>query len=144
MRRIVIVGGPRCGKSTMARRLREEGVPTYCGDPKSLVKQPEEDVIYMPEYKSWSDAPNYVVMEWFSQPGPWCCEGVVMARALRKLKQRGWGDVLKGVEVIYLDFPFTPLTPGQANMSKGIVTVWFEVESFVRQFAIVKTGGEVK
>jgi hypothetical protein len=108
------------------------------------VKQPEEDVIYMPEYKSWSDAPNYVVMEWFSQPGPWCCEGVVMARALRKLKQRGWSDVLKGVEVIYLDFPFTPLTPGQANMSKGIVTVWFEVESFVRQFAIVKTGGEVK
>jgi GTPase SAR1 family protein len=141
-RRIVIVGGPRCGKSTMARRLREEGVPTYCGDPKSLVKQPEEDVIYMPEYKSWSDTPNYVVMEWFSKPGPWCCEGVVMARALRKLKQRGWSDMLKGVEVIYLDFPFVPLTPGQAVMSKGIATVWFEVESFVRQFATVKTGGE--
>jgi hypothetical protein len=50
--------------------------------------------------------------------------------------------MLKGIEVIYLDFPFTPLTPGQANMSKGIVTVWFEVESFVRQFATVKTGGE--
>jgi hypothetical protein len=126
----------------MARRLRSEGVPTFCGDPKSLVKQPEEDVIYLPEHKSWSDTPNYVVMEWFSKPGPWCCEGVVMARALRKLKQRGWSDMLKGVEVIYLDFPFVPLTPGQAVMSKGIATVWFEVESFVRQFATVKTGGE--
>ena len=139
-RRIIIVGGPRCGKSTMARRLREEGVPTYCGDPKSLVKQPEDNVIYLPNYLSWTTAPDYVTREWFTMEGPWCCEGVVMARALRKLQRQQQDGLLKGAEVIYLDFPFVPLTPGQANMSKGIVTVWFEVQDFVRQFATVKTG----
>jgi hypothetical protein len=134
-RRIVIVGGPRCGKSTVARRLREEGVPTYCGDPISKVKQPEDGVIYLPNYLSWTTAADYVAREWLTKPGPWCCEGVIMARALRKLHRQNSGSLLQGVEVIYLDFPFVPLTPGQANMSKGIATVWFEIESFVRQFA---------
>jgi len=139
-RRIVIVGGPRCGKSTMARRLREEGVPTYCGDPKFTVKDPEDGVIYLPGYLSFTTSADYVAREWLTMPGPWCCEGVIMARALRKLKRQNQGSLLKGVEVIYLDFPFVPLTPGQANMSKGITTVWFEIQPFVRQFATVKTG----
>ena len=139
-RRIVIVGGPRCGKSTMARRLREEGVPTYCGDPKFTVKDPEAGVIYLPDYLSFTTSADYVAREWLTKPGPWCCEGVIMARALRKLQRQNQGHLLKGVEVIYLDFPFVPLTAGQANMSKGITTVWFEIESFVRQFATVKTG----
>jgi hypothetical protein len=137
-RRIVIVGGPRCGKSTMARRLREQGIPTYCGDTVSFVKQPEEGVIYLPEYLSWTTAPDYVAREWLTMPAPWCCEGVVMARALRKLMRQNQGHLLKGTEVIYLSVPMEPRTPGQGNMAKGISTVWFEIESFVRQFATVK------
>ena len=146
-RRIVIVGGPRCGKSTIARRLREKGVPTYCGDPEKFVKKPETGVIYLPRHLIFVEAADYVAREWLTMPGPWCCEGVIMARALRKLQRQNLSDLLKGVEVIYLDFPFVPLTPGQANMRKGITTVWFEIQSFVRQFATVselKTGGEVE
>ncbi len=122
----------------MARRLREEGIPTYCGDAVHYVKQPEPDVIYLPEYLSWTTAPDYVAREWFVMPGPWCCEGVVMARALRKLLRQQQGHLLKGVEVIYLDLPMEPRTPGQNNMAKGVSTVWFEIEGFVRQFATVK------
>ena len=126
-RRIIIVGGPLCGKSTMAAQLRAQGIPTYCGDPQTRVRQVELDVTYLP-LMPWSDASAYVAERWLTMDGPWCCEGVVMARAVRKLIKAGLGDVLKGVEIMYLDHPYQTLTPGQASMAKAVATVWSEVE----------------
>lgn len=125
--RIVIVGGPRTGKSTLARGLRSEGLPTFCGDPASLAKEIEPGVTYLPERfaakSEWSNGSAYVAENWLAAPGPWCCEGVVMARALRKFS----GPPPDRIIVIANHCPLTPVESGQAAMHKGVMTVWREI-----------------
>lgn len=129
MTKIILVGAPRSGKSTEAKRLRASGIPTYCTDPKSLVKDVEDDVTYLPEGLAWSDASQYVLDEWFTMRGPWCIEGVATVRALRKALDQEATDVLKGVQVVrfrgqYQD-EVTKL--GQLSMKKAIDTIWKEI-----------------
>lgn len=121
--RIVIVGGPRTGKSTLARRLRAEGLPTFCGDPASLAKEIEAGVTYLPEGLGWSGASAYVAERWLTAPGPWVCEGVVMARALRKFA----GPLPDRIIVIANHCPLVSVLPGQAAMHAGVLTVWREI-----------------
>lgn len=122
--RIIIVGGPRLGKSTLARSYRAKGVPTFCGDPRELVKDPEPDVTYLPSGLDWSAGSAYVAERWFSMPGPWLCEGQVMARALRKWSGAG----MPADRIIVLQgSPHVAVTPGQAAMIKAVDTVWREI-----------------
>ena len=126
MRRVILVGGPRTGKSTIARKLREDGIPTFCTDPLSKVKDPEQDVRYFPEDLKWEAQALFIAQNWLTLPAPWCCEGVQMARAVRKLHQLGKAELLKGVEIHYLTYPFSPRTAGQIALAKAIETVWQE------------------
>lgn len=128
-RRIVILGGPRRGKSSLARTFRDQGIPTFCGDPRSLVKEPEDNVTYLPENLSWSDSSQYVVDNWLTQPGPWCCEGVSMVRALRKVVRADRVKDLDGIEIIVANqVPKGVIpTPKQDSMSKAVMTVWSEI-----------------
>ena len=134
--RIIIVGGPRCGKSTTARTLRLQGYPTFCGDPLSRVKEPEEGVTYLPEGLPFSGdqgSASWVAENWFSMPGPWVCEGQVMARALRRwLSMHGTDAPPPADRIIVLATVHPNATPtaGQLAMGKGVMTVWREIESF--------------
>lgn len=132
--RTIIVGGPRTGKSTLARTYRAQGIPTFCGDPRSLVKEPEDGVIYLPEGLDWSEGSRFVAEHWFSMPGPWLLEGQIMARALRKwlhLRDDCYrGDVAPPVDrIIVLQHarPECTLLPGQAAMGKAVQTVWAQI-----------------
>lgn len=138
-RRVVIIGGPRRGKSTMARELRAVGIPTYCGDPRSAVKEPEDGVTYLPEGLAWSESSAYIAENWLTAPGPWCCEGVAMARAVRKLVGADMLGVLDGAEIVVLTDPAEGAqeSPGQAVMAKGVATVWAEVADLFPQARIV-------
>jgi hypothetical protein len=81
--RILIVGGPMTGKSTLAAQLHERtGFPVFCGDPRSTTRNPRMDVTYLPETIGWRGAPDYVRRTWLSRTGPWIIEGHVTARAL--------------------------------------------------------------
>lgn len=124
--RIVLCAGPQSGKSTLAHQLRERGIPTFCGDALSMVKRQEPDVTYLPEGLDWHESSLYAATNWLTRPGPWCCEGVSMARALRKLLAAG--GVFDGL-VVYIAnaAPGVIRTPGQATMAKGVETVWREV-----------------
>lgn len=136
-RRIIIIGGPRHGKSTIAAQLRSQGIPTYCGDPVNLVKDKENGVNYLPSDLSWSESSSYIADNWFTLPGPWCCEGVAMARALRKLVDNGNESILgDGVEVLVLEqtHPLAgEVSTGQAAMSKAVMTVWGEIADMFPQ-----------
>src|ERR1044072_6889457 len=83
-KRIIIVGGPRTGKSSLAETLRPHGYEIFCGDPLSKVKEPRKGVTYLPEDLDWSEGSAYVADHWFSMQGPFVLEGQIMARALRK------------------------------------------------------------
>lgn len=123
--RVIIIGGPRCGKSTIARSYLQAGIPVYCGDPAHLVKDREDGVTYLPDNLQWSDGSFYVASEWFPRPGPWVCEGQIMARALRK-----WKRTMPPADHIILltdHHPKARPTPGQRAMHRGVMTVWREI-----------------
>jgi hypothetical protein len=127
--RIVMVGGPRVGKSTLAETYRARGIPVRCGDPLSEVKEPIDGVIYLPEGLGMgSDSSQYVVDHWFTLPGPWVCEGHVMARACRK-----WMALHSPVYpadriIVFTEHhPEADVSARQAAMHRGIMTQWEDV-----------------
>lgn len=109
--RIVIVGGPSTGKSTLAHRLTTPE-RVRCTD----------DLVGVLE---WSEA-SAEVARWFDEPGPFVIEGVATARALRKWLLANPGAALDAV-VVLTGRPFVELSKGQAAMNKGVATVWNEI-----------------
>lgn len=123
--RVIIVGGPRRGKSTLAAELR---LPTFCTDPAStLLEAPRPGVTYLPEGLEASGdrgAAQWVVDNWLSKPGPWCVEGWLTARALRRWKR----PEPPADRIIVLLDARCLTTAAQAAMTKGVRTVWTQVQ----------------
>lgn len=112
--RIVITGGPRTGKTTLAKSLGM-GVTLH-----------SDDVIAL----GWSEA-SLAVSHWFDAPGPWVIEGVALPRALRKWLDRNSEGAPCDV-LIWLGKPRVALTPGQHTMAKGVATVMVEIDELLR------------
>lgn len=112
--RIIICGGPRTGKSTLAVRAGERyGLPVKFGD--SLVGTHD-----------WSDA-SLEVSTWMDDPSSWIIDGVVAVRAIRKWLNRNHMMSL-GALVVFLRDPIQVQTDKQRSMSKAIETIWREIE----------------
>ncbi len=112
--RVLIAGGPRVGKTTLAGKLG-----------RAPVRHTDDLLSY-----AWSQA-SEIVSRWMDQPGPWCIEGVAVPRALRKWLERN--PTGKPCEVIYWSMdPTVRLTQGQQAMAKGCLTVWMEIMSILR------------
>lgn len=140
--RIIIVGGPRTGKSTMARAYMQAGVPVFCGDPRSKAKEIEDGVIYLPEGLAWADGSQYVADNWFSKDGPWICEGQIMARALRKWI-RSHPKTLPADRIIVItdQRQEARLLTGQKAMHRSVMTVWSEIRHHFNGIVQYKTIG---
>jgi len=108
----VIAGAPRAGKSTLARKLALAGSRVHDGE----------------ELKGfeWS-AGSEKASRWLDEPGPWICENVAMARALRKWLARN-PTGLPADLFVQLDGHVLDPLPGQRSMGAGCVTVWNEIE----------------
>ena len=103
--RVLIAGGPRTGKSTLAGTL---GLPVRSTD----------SVIEL----GWSQASAEVAV-WLDSAGPWCIEGVAVVRALRKwLRAHATGKPCD--RVVMLTAPRVEWTRGQHVMAVGVATVW--------------------
>jgi len=132
MDRIVICGGPRTGKTTLATDLWEQndwphGIVRHSDDLIEELKHLGKD--------AWSEGSRRVT-EWMDAPGPWIIEGVALARALRKWREANPGERPPVDRVIRLTTPHVALTNGQAAMAKGEETVWAEVEPWLRQHGV--------
>jgi hypothetical protein len=137
--RVVIVGGPRCGKSWLADELADHiiGCRVFCGDPKSKVKEPLAGINYLPEGLDFgSESSQWIVDNWLTLPGPWVMEGHIMARVLRK-----WMRQFAGVEFeaefpcdeIYVfteQRPELDLLPGQVSLHRGVMTEWEDCREY--------------
>ena len=112
---IVIVGGPRTGKTTMS-----EQIPGY--------RRSTDETMGM-EWSKGSDE----VSRWFDVAGQWVIEGVATARALRKWLAKNKSNVKPCDRVIVLEHAHVGLKPGQDSMGKGVMTVWREIEPELRR-----------
>lgn len=118
--RVLVLGGPRTGKTTLATRLGHE----------RLVRVRHTDDLITTH--SWSDASDEVA-RWLEEPGPWVIEGVAAVRALRK-----W---LEAHRLPSSGLPFDELfvgstakvlrTPGQEQMARACESIWDEVRPHV-------------
>lgn len=127
MTRIVILGGPKTGKTTLARKLDEQCNHQPCGSLRMT-----DDLIHL----GWSEASQAASL-WFDEPGPWIIEGVAIVRALRKWRDQHPGERPPVDRVIRLTTPHVALWGGQIAMMKGEHTVWTkDVEPWMRQYDV--------
>jgi KaiC/GvpD/RAD55 family RecA-like ATPase len=136
MTRIVICGGPRTGKTTLAEHMAFWGVKDSTeqtmtsGMGLDRVRH-TDDLIAL----GWSEGSAGAAL-WFALPGPWIIEGVAVSRALRKWREAHPGEPPPVDRVIRLTTPHVALTKGQAAMAKGEATVWVEVEDWLREHGV--------
>jgi hypothetical protein len=135
--RVVIVGGPSRGKSTLADEMhRATGVPVYCGDPASKVVFKKPYTHYLPEgldFAGDNGAAAWVCKNWFTMRGPFVCEGHVMARALRRWHTHNidYPTMYPADKIIVLDRPaHRPCSKGQEAMHAGVMKVWREIAAY--------------
>lgn len=131
--RIIILGAPRTGKSTLQAAMAEDHpeLVRLCTDPAGDVKEPLAGVEYVPDdceqiqtFGKWSGASQYVADVFLERPGPWVLEGVGAARALRKWKGAHLGEKPPCDLLLWLkNRPWVKHSRGQAAMSKGIHAV---------------------
>jgi hypothetical protein len=141
MTRIVILGGPRTGKTTLARELWSEQVNgrTSSADPVAI-RLHSDDIMHM----GWSEASEHVARDWLSAPGPWIIEGVALSRALRKWREAHPGEPPPVDKIIRLTTPYVELEGGQIAMMKGEHTVWSrDVEPWLRQHGVSIEHGPI-
>lgn len=117
--RVVVAGGPRTGKTTMAEELRQL-VGLGC-----TVRHTDA----LKEELGWSEVSELVARDWFAKSGPWVVEGVAAVRALRKWLDRFDEGAGAPCELlVYLDeFVVPDLKRGQLAMAKGCWTVFDEI-----------------
>jgi hypothetical protein len=114
MRRILIAGGPKCGKTTLAQKISEaSNLRVMHGD--SLIGK-----------KDWSEA-SQTISDWFERDGNWIIEGVQVPRAIRKWLNRHPDRMFPFTKVYFSLTPKIDLKPGQSTMLKGVETVWNQV-----------------
>ena len=115
--RVLIVGGPKSGKTTLGRRHRARST---------------DELI---EGRAF-DQQVAAAAGWMEMPGPWAIEGVTAVRALRQWLRDHPGERPPVDRVIYLRQPYVPLSRHQDAMRKGVETVFREIEPELRRHGV--------
>lgn len=136
MTRILITGGPRTGKTTLADELGITSPPPP-GFVVPIVRHSDDLIAELAHLgkDAWSEGSRRVA-EWLSESGPWIIEGVAASRGLRKYRDQHPGEPPPVDRVIYLREPHEPWTSGQRSMAKGVETVHREIEPWLDEHGV--------
>ncbi len=139
--RVCIVGGPGCGKSTLAlATAKRMGVIVLCTDTAAQAARSfnPHGVLYAPDSfeRDWSGLSAWVAGGWLNRPGPWVMEGVALSRALRKWRSSHPDEAPPCDKLIWCTEPYLELDDGQDRMLVGSNTImaglldsWPELEA---------------
>jgi adenylate kinase family enzyme len=120
MTRIAIIGGMRCGKSTLASRLvKESGVDLFSTGKRALLAT--DNFRDTP----WDELPS-VVIERLRSLDSWILEGCQAARVLRRWYREA-PDEVKLDRAYYLNRSWVQRRPAQEAAAKGLAKVWRDV-----------------
>lgn len=111
--RVVIDGGPRRGKSEIAKKIAADGRRYHHGDELRGLE--------------WS-AGSQLASEWLDEDGPYVLDNVAMGRALRKWLARNPTGKPADV-VVHLSGAVIESNSGQESMATGNDSVWKEIRS---------------
>ena len=117
--RVVLSGGPRTGKSTLAVRAGERYRRTV-RHADALIGQ-----------KDWSEQSD-AVSKWIDEDGDYIIEGVSAPRALRKWLRDNPGKKLD-LTIVHFREPVQFQTDKQRAMAKGVETVWQQIRDELKE-----------
>ena len=115
--RLVICGGPRTGKTTLATLLGLAGVTRHTDD--LLAAHPTRDGLAR------------ACAAWLAQDGPWVVEGTAGALGLRSWLLAHPGAPCE--RVVHCGTPWVERTPAQVALAHGLERVWGEVLPLLRR-----------
>lgn len=121
--KLLIIGYPRSGKTTMARE-REHNLTLTEGYKASFTST--DDLIKQYEWTAFSDK----VADLLDQPGPWIIEGCSAVRGLRKYLKAGKKPDFK---IVWLDKPYIPLVGKQVGFAASLSSIWKECQDLMKQ-----------
>lgn len=119
MKRVIIIGHPYAGKSTLSRSLN---LPIFSTDTKKQSREIFKNVTYLPELDQ-SDISDFIVSKWFTKP-EFVIEGVGAVRALRKWSKM-YPNTMPCDKIIFLRN--ANQQDKHVSMSKAIDTIWSEI-----------------
>lgn len=111
---ILVLGGPRTGKSTFSKTLSDS---VWCSD----------EVMG----RSWAEQPEIIARTILERKYE-VVEGVAVARGVRNLLRRGFKGKDICNEIYVLTVPHLRLTDAQLNMTKGIHTIIKEIAPYFK------------
>lgn len=115
--RILIIGAPKCGKTTRGKQLSES------------MRIPLTSTDTILANHDWSGVSDKIA-ELIAEPGPWIIEGCSAVRGLRKyLKAGGTCDF----DVLWLDSPYVEQTGTQKAFGASCATIWKECQVLIQE-----------
>ncbi len=121
--KVLIIGHPRSGKTTLANKMAAE---YWYANHDAITVYSTDDLIDKYEWSVFSDK----VADLLQQPGPWVIEGCSAVRGLRKyLKAEHKVDF----EIVWLNSPHVPLVGKQIGFAASLTSIYNECREMMKK-----------
>lgn len=144
MPRIVVIGGPRTGKTTyatkLARQLRVHLASTgkHTENPEGLVSVKNYGKVSTDDYVdkySYPDLPAKVIED-LRKMDNFVLEGTQAARVLRRWLREAPDEPKLDKTLVFLGRPWVKRNPRQEATAKGVKTVWRDLEPMLKRHGV--------